>query len=201
MANMNKLLWSVLIVCVLQAVFVGQSIAQSRETNPLEAGNILDDITPKPGSVFDVGVSESWFDWKDSVYDRIGLKFGFSYQILGQYATDTLPDATYDTALGHWTGFLAKWTMLDRGGNHEGTLAFSMFERAAVGNHQVPANFSQVDVGSLTGNVGFTSWDFVIENLYWEQWFKSMQVEDYEFAKRMALSKEKDMLTVMLGDL
>lgn len=41
-------------------------------------------------------------------------------------------------------------------------------------------------------------WDRVIE--LWEAWFKSMQVEDYEFAKRMALSKEKDMLTAMLGD-
>jgi hypothetical protein len=41
-------------------------------------------------------------------------------------------------------------------------------------------------------------WDRVIE--LWEAWFKSMQVEDYEFAKRMALSKEKDMLTAMLAD-
>ena len=41
-------------------------------------------------------------------------------------------------------------------------------------------------------------WDRVIE--LWEAWFKSMAIEDYEFAKRMALSKEKDMLTVMLAD-
>lgn len=41
-------------------------------------------------------------------------------------------------------------------------------------------------------------WDRVVE--LWEKWFDSMKIEDYEFAKRMALSKEKDMLTVMLGD-
>jgi len=41
-------------------------------------------------------------------------------------------------------------------------------------------------------------WDRVIE--LWEAWFKSMEIEDYEFAKRMALSKEKDMLSAMLVD-
>jgi hypothetical protein len=41
-------------------------------------------------------------------------------------------------------------------------------------------------------------WDRVIE--LWEDWFRSMKIEDYEFAKRMALSKEKDMLTAMLQD-
>jgi len=41
-------------------------------------------------------------------------------------------------------------------------------------------------------------WDRVIE--LWEAWFKSMDIEDYEFAKRMALSKEKDMLNALLAD-
>ena len=35
-------------------------------------------------------------------------------------------------------------------------------------------------------------WDRVIE--LWEEWFDSMEIKDYEFVKRMALSKEKDML-------
>ena len=173
---------NILVASALLAMVPVMVTAQSRETNPIEAGNIIDEIVPQPGAVWDVGVNEPWFGWKDSVYDRTGLKFGFSYQMLGQYATDTLPDATYDTALGHWWGFLAKWTMLDRGGNHEGTLVFSMFERNAVGNHQVPATFGFADIGSLTANVGFTSWDFVIENLYWEQWFKS---ENSEFMLRV----------------
>jgi carbohydrate-selective porin OprB len=90
--------------------------------------------------------------------------------MLAQSASETLPDAEFDTAVGDWWGFLSKWTMLNRGTENEGTLVFSMFERSAVGNNQVPAVFS-LDVGSLTGNVGFTSWDFVIENLYWEQNF------------------------------
>jgi hypothetical protein len=41
-------------------------------------------------------------------------------------------------------------------------------------------------------------WDRV--NDLWEGWFKSMRIEDYQFVKRMALSKEKDMLTEIIGD-
>ena len=169
-----------LLVGVLLAVVPGHTVAQSRETNPLEAGNILDDIVPQPpGPLWEIGVPEDgkWFSWKDDIYERYGLRFGFSYQMLGQYATDTLPDAIHDTALGDWWGFLTKWTMLDRGGNFEGTLVFSMFERGAVGNHQVPSNFGLVDIGSLTTNVEYTTWDLEIENLYWEQWFKSEKSE------------------------
>ena len=41
-------------------------------------------------------------------------------------------------------------------------------------------------------------WDRV--NDLWEGWFKSMKIEDYQFVKRMALSKEKDMLKEILED-
>jgi hypothetical protein len=37
-------------------------------------------------------------------------------------------------------------------------------------------------------------------NDLWEGWFNSMKIEDYQFVKRMALSKEKDMLIEILGD-
>ncbi len=41
-------------------------------------------------------------------------------------------------------------------------------------------------------------WDRIIER--WEEWFDSMKIGDYEFVKRMALSKEKDMLREILED-
>ena len=41
-------------------------------------------------------------------------------------------------------------------------------------------------------------WDRVIE--LWEGWFDSMNIEDYMFVKRMALSKEKDILAEILED-
>jgi porin len=143
---------------------------QAVDLHPLEPGNVLRDIEPQPGSVFDVGIPQSWFDFKDDVYQKYGLRFGFSYQLLAQYASETLPDAAHDTAVGDWWGFLGKWTMLNRGTENEGTLVFSMFERKEVGNNQVPA-FMPLDTGSLTGNVEFTYWDFVVENFYWQQNF------------------------------
>lgn len=39
-------------------------------------------------------------------------------------------------------------------------------------------------------------WDRVIE--LWEAWFSSMKIDDYEFIKRTALSKEKDLLREIL---
>jgi len=41
-------------------------------------------------------------------------------------------------------------------------------------------------------------WDRVVE--LWEEWFNSMKIKDYEFIKRMALSKEKDLLREILED-
>jgi porin len=180
----TRLAWGVLATYLLQAAVATHGLAQEAgsgeqraeatsqavDKHPLEPSNVLDEIIPQPDSVFDVGIPDSWFDFKDDVYEKYGLRFGFSYQLLAQYATDTLPDASFDTAVGDWWGFLGKWTMLNRGTENEGTLVFSMFERAAVGNNQVPA-FFPLDTGSVTGNVEFTYWDFVIENLYWEQNF------------------------------
>ena len=41
-------------------------------------------------------------------------------------------------------------------------------------------------------------WDRVVD--LWEEWFDSMKIDDYEFVKRMALSKEKDLLREILED-
>jgi len=183
MREVSNVMRRPLIAFVLQAIVAGQSMAQAPaetpqatnttpqavHTNPLNPEIVLEGIVPQPGALFPYGVSQSWFDWKDDIYDRIGLKFGFSYQILAQSASETLPDATFDTALGDWWGFLTKWTLLNRGSENEGTLVFSMFERGSVGSNQVPSNFGIVDIGSLTTNVEYTTWGLEIENLYWEQ--------------------------------
>ena len=140
--------------------------------HPLEPGKVIDDIVPKPGSVFDVGLGQSYFDWKDNVYDKIGLKFGVSYQMLSQTASTVAPDAIYDNAVGQWVGFMTKWTMINRKkAKNKGGLVFSMFDRRALRNNAVPSNFGITDVGGITTNVEFTYWNFAIENLYWEQRF------------------------------
>jgi len=168
----TRVFWKTLIgMCLVHAVVAGESIAQARDDNPTEAGNLLDGIAPRSGSVIPYGLPQFWWDFKDAVYDKIGLKFGLSYQMLFQKASDVAPSATFETALGDWWGFMVKWSMLDKGGDFEGNLVFSMFQRGPVGDNAVPSNFGIVDVGGITTNVEFTNWSFAIENLYWEQWF------------------------------
>jgi len=154
MTEKSNFVRRLLIAFVLQAIVTGQSMAQSPDrtpqavdNHPLNPEKILEDIVPQPGALIPYGVPNSWFDFKDDVYDKIGLKFGVSYQMLMQSASDTLPNSKFDTALGDWWGFLTKWTLLNRGTENEGTLVFSMFERGAVGNNAVPADFGIGDVG------------------------------------------------------
>jgi len=61
--------------CLLLAMAAGEGLPQSRDTHPTEAGNVLDAI-PNPGSVIPYGVPQGWFDFKDDVDDKIGLRFG-----------------------------------------------------------------------------------------------------------------------------
>ena len=181
MVKPNKILDQKLIIACLTIIllfcFSNRGIAQDtimpqNQLHPMDPEKIIDDIVPKAGSVFDVGVGQSYFDWKDTVYDKIGLKFGVSYQTLSQVASTVAPDAIYDKAVGQWAGFMTKWTMINRKkGKNKGGLVFSMFDRRGLGNNAVPSNFGITDVGGITTNVEFTYWNFAIENLYWEQWF------------------------------
>jgi hypothetical protein len=60
----KSLLWRILVIAyALNAIFVGEGNAQSRERNPLEAGNELDGIMRLPDSVIPYGVTQSWFDF------------------------------------------------------------------------------------------------------------------------------------------
>jgi len=176
MRKESNVVLQLLVAFVLLTVVAADSVAeapdstpQAVDNHPLNPEKILEDIVPQPGALFPYGVPQSWFDFKDDVYDKIGLRFGFSYQMLMQSASATVPNSEFDTAVGDWWGFLTKWTLLNKGSENEGLFVFSMFERGAVGNNAVPSNFGLLDAGSITTNVEYTTWDFEIENLYWEQ--------------------------------
>lgn len=125
---------------------------------------------PKRDLVFgDIG-PRKYFDWKQVLYEKYGLKLAFSYQLLYQHASDTAPFANFDTALGHWWGFTTKWTLLNKGKDYEGSLVFTGHERVSVGNNAVPAQFGAANLGATWSNFEFTEWDFSVEDLYWEQW-------------------------------
>jgi hypothetical protein len=131
---------------------------------------VIRETIPKAGSIFDIGVGKTYFDWKDKIYDKIGLRFGVSYQMLYQTAS-TVVEGADNNAWSDWWGFMIKWTLINKDKRNKGSLVFSMFERNPIGNHQFPSNFGPINVGSITTAIEFTTWDFAIENLYWEQWF------------------------------
>ena len=143
---------------------------QEHQENPLEMGNQIREAIPGTGPIFNIGLGDSYFGWKDKVYDKIGLRFGVSYQMLYQSASTVVEEADKN-ALSDWWGFMTKWTLINRKkGKNQGHLVFSMFERKPIGSHQFPSMFGPANVGSLTTAIEFTTWDFSIENLYWEQW-------------------------------
>jgi hypothetical protein len=135
-----------------------------------DAEEDLNDTFPKRDSVFDALAPGKYFEWKEDVYEKHGLKFGVSYQMLFQSASDTAPFGNFDNALGHWWGFTSKWTVVNRGKDYEGSVVLTAHERVSVGNNAVPAQFGSTDLGSIWSNFEFTEWFFSVEDLYWEQW-------------------------------
>ncbi|MGI9532442.1 carbohydrate porin [Lutimonas sp.] len=133
----------------------------------------LDLTFPQNGSLIPYGVPQSYFDFKDDLYDKIGLKIGVSYQMLFQSASELAPQSTNDNALGHWWGFNAKWTAINKGKDFEGSLVFTGHERVSVGNNAVPAQYGAGDIGAIWSNFEWTEWYFSIEDFYWEQWLKN----------------------------
>lgn len=140
-----------------------------------DAEEDLDESFPQPGSILPgLTAPRSWGIWqaKRDLYDQIGLKLGFSYQMLYQHASTTAPFANFDDALGQWWGVTAKWTMFNRGQDFEGSLVFTANDRNSVGDNAVPAQYGSSDLGSSWSNFEFTEWDLSVEDLYWEQWLK-----------------------------
>ncbi len=140
---------------------------------PGDAEEDLDDSFPQEGSVFPrLGMPEAWTERKKDLYDRLGLKLEFSYQMLYQRASETAPLANFDTALGQWWGVTSKWTLFNRGQDFEGSLVVTAHDRNSIGSNAVPAQFGAADLGSSWSNFEFTEWDFSVEDLYWEQWLE-----------------------------
>ncbi len=142
------------------------------EYGPTDADTLLNSTAPRRGSIFGDVVPEKYFQWKQNLYTKYGLKLGLFSQMAFMYASDTAPFSTHNTAYGGWFGFDAKWTPLNRGEAYEGSLVLVSAWRGSIGNNAVPAQLGVSDLGSgYSVNFGFTEWDFAIEELYWEQWF------------------------------
>ena len=66
--------------------------------NPTDISEHLDNSFPKQDSILPKLLPDRWAEIKNGLFDKHGLKLGFSYQALFQYATETL--SGQDTAAG-----------------------------------------------------------------------------------------------------
>jgi hypothetical protein len=68
---------------------------------------------PRTDSVFPKIIPGELFKWKEDIYEKYGLKLGFSYQSIYQKASDTL--TSQDEAAAGWLLLEGKWNAVNRG--------------------------------------------------------------------------------------
>lgn len=143
-------------------------------TDPTDVVSDVNKSFAQPGALFpafELPGRAPYEAFKQDIYEKYGLRFGFSYQQIYQNASNTLPGARYDTAMGGWGSGEVVWSLFDRGGENEGRLVARAGWRDPVGNNSAPASFGATQLGSIWSNYEFTTWGggFRLEDLFWEQ--------------------------------
>ena len=138
--------------------------------HPLDIDQDLNKSLPKPDSVLPQLIPKGWANFKKQLYEKHGLKLGFSYQGIYQVASESLTEQ--DTAAGGWVLIEAKWEAINRGKDFEGSIVLGIDGRHTIGDNAVPALF-RLDTGSLwTTDPAWLEWDSYVALFFWEQWFK-----------------------------
>jgi len=151
-----------------------------RVGTPTDVERDLDFSFPKRDHVFKGLLPQEWFKKKEDLYQKYGVKLGFSYQAIYQRASDTLSaetsifrlDGDKDVAAG-WALLEGKWEMYNRGKDFEGSLVAALDWRHTFTDGRDPAFWGSFDVGSLwPTDFGYIEWDPWLPVAYWEQWIK-----------------------------
>ncbi len=149
----------------------GYQAGGRRIGTPTDVERDLDFSFPKRDYVLPRLVPPRYFQWKEDIYEKYGVKLGFSYQTLYQHASDTLTGK--DEAWAGWALLEGRWEMLNRGQDFEGSLTATLDWRHTLGGKEEPATWGNLDVGSLwPTDFAYIEWDPWVPVLYWEQWFK-----------------------------
>lgn len=107
-----------------------------------------------------------YFDWKDEVDTRLGLRFGGDYTALYQVASSS-PGAQQGAA-GMYRLFGA-WELIDRDGPFSGSLIFKGENRHGYGTEVTPHGLG-FEIGSaLPTGVPFSDAGWLLSNLFWKQ--------------------------------
>jgi len=107
-----------------------------------------------------------YFDWKNQVDDRIGLRFGGDYAALYQVATAS-PDGQQGAA-GMYRLF-GSWELLDRDGPFMGSLVFKGETRHGYGTETTPLSLGFEFGSAVPTGVPFSDASWLLSNLFWKQ--------------------------------
>jgi hypothetical protein len=146
-----------------------------RVGTPTDVDRDLDFSFPKRDYVLPRLLPQRWFQWKEDIYEKYGVKLGFSYQAIYQRASDTTNffgfEGEKDVAAG-WALLEGKWEVLNRGQDFEGNLVAALDWRHTFTDGRDPAFWGTLDVGSLwPTDFGYVEWDPWVPVAFWEQWF------------------------------
>jgi len=134
---------------------------------PTDINEHLDNSFPKQDSVLPGLLPERWAEIKNRLYDKHGLKLGFSYQGIYQYASETV--SGQDTAAGGWILLEVKWDAVRRGKDFQGSIVMAVDGRHTLGGNALPG-FFRLDTGSLwTTDPAYFEWDPYVAIAFWEQ--------------------------------
>ena len=142
---------------------------------PTDVDSDLARAFPKPDSLLGGILPEAYFDWKEDLYAKAGVKLAVSYQALFQQASDTrstglLGANTTDWAAGGWLLIEGKWEAYNRGEDYQGGVTAAFDWRHGFGSAAEGASFF-ADTGSLwPTDFAQVQWDPWFPVLYWEQW-------------------------------
>lgn len=107
-----------------------------------------------------------YYEFKARVKESTALDFGADYNLLYQYATQSLGK---DQASGGVFRFYGTWTLLNRGTANEGALTYKIENRHNLWTPIAPkALASQVGYAGLTA-VPFSDAGWLLTNLFWHQ--------------------------------
>lgn len=127
---------------------------------------VRDGVFPSPIQ----GFRDEFSAWKDGIYQQTGLKLGFSFHTVFQYADNVIPD-TSDTGWATDFDFVGAWELLNRGAPTQGELHFGLEGRWNYGRTG-PQTIGLANIGAAGGSANsFEAYspNFILRNLFWHQ--------------------------------
>ena len=142
---------------------------------PVDVERDLDFSFPKRDYILPRIIPKKYFKWKEDLYEKYGVKLGFSYQAIYQKASETTSffgfEGENDVA-GGWALLEGKWEIYNRNKDYEGSLVASLDWRTTFTGGRDPAFWGVFDVGSQwPTDFGYVEWDPWFPVAFWEQWF------------------------------